>query len=69
MELSESQTVSTMVRARDGLLQLLPRRRVAPKADTALAAPNAQGTVSFGGLGGRAVDAPGTNRRRRRTVM
>lgn len=69
VELSESQTVSTMVRARDGLLQLLPRRRVAPKADTALAAPNAQGTVSFGGLGGRAVDAPGTNRRRRRTVM
>ncbi|CAL1174128.1 unnamed protein product [Cladocopium goreaui] len=64
VELSESQTVSTMVRARDGLLQLLPRRRVAPKADTALAAPNAQGTVSFGGLGGRAVDAPGTNRRR-----
>lgn len=69
VELSESQTVSTMVRARDGLLQLLPRRRVAPKADTPSAAPNAQGTVHFGGLGGRVVDAPGSNRRRRRTVM
>eukprot|EP00435_Cladocopium_sp_Y103_P054012 s1016_g17.t1 len=68
VELSESQTVSTMVRARDGLLQLLPRRRAAPKA-TAEAAPNAQGTVTIGGLGGRAVQAPGSHRRRRRTVM
>ncbi|CAK9035686.1 unnamed protein product [Durusdinium trenchii] len=40
VEVSETQTVSTMVRARDGLLQVLPRRRKLDRqADTAGGAP------------------------------
>lgn len=68
MEASETQTVTTMVRARDGLLQLLPRRRAVPRSE-ARHAPNAGGTVTIGGLGGRSVEAPGSSRRRRRTQM
>eukprot|EP00438_Fugacium_kawagutii_P022209 Skav203942 [mRNA] locus=scaffold391:34381:40485:- [translate_table: standard] len=67
VEASETQTVTTMVRARDGLLQLLPRRRSGPRL--ARHAPNAGGTVTIGGLGGRSAEAPGSNRRRRRTQM
>lgn len=69
IEASETQTVSTMVRARDGLLQLAPRRRPVhrPKEEPVRAPKD--GTVMVGGLGGRSLESPGTYRRRRRTVM
>merc|ERR1711904_706805 len=36
VEATETQTVSTLVRARDGLLQVMPRRRRQPQAEQKL---------------------------------
>lgn len=62
VEASETQTVSTLVRARDGLLQVIPRRRrhAGPQAASTEVLPT--------GAAGR-PESKGAARRRRRPVM
>lgn len=63
VEASDSQSVSTMIRARDGLLQVIPRRRKRPEQDL----PGSH----LGELdqpGGRPI-SKAANQRRRRPVM
>ncbi|CAE6973603.1 unnamed protein product [Symbiodinium natans] len=63
VEASETQTVSTLVRARDGLLQVVPsRRRVNRRADRPENAPVQPARLS-------SHEAPAASHRRRRTVM
>lgn len=63
VEASESQTVSTLVRARDGLLQVMPRRRRQPReSDTIDAAPSIPQP-------GERSENRGAVQRRRRPIM
>ncbi|CAJ1344298.1 unnamed protein product [Effrenium voratum] len=64
VEASESQTISTMVRARDGLLQVVPKRRRSDKgADQPERAPSESLPFAHDSV------SPGVAKRRRRTVM
>ncbi|CAE8628237.1 unnamed protein product, partial [Polarella glacialis] len=68
VEASESQTTSSLVRARDGLLQVIPKRRRAERAEQGIwGAPTEADTRD--GAGGRAYEPAGARDRRRRTVM
>jgi len=66
VEATETQTVSTLVRAKDGLLQMVPRRRREPRQDhqrLAEAVPLANAPA------GSQERVAGADRRRRRPVM
>eukprot|EP00933_Yihiella_yeosuensis_P043756 TRINITY_DN38688_c0_g1_i2.p1 TRINITY_DN38688_c0_g1~~TRINITY_DN38688_c0_g1_i2.p1 ORF type:complete len:476 (-),score=89.90 TRINITY_DN38688_c0_g1_i2:107-1534(-) len=67
VEASETQTVSTLVRAKDGLLQVMPRRRKgAGRSDRPEDAPVED---LPGAHGGGQHEPPGASRRRRKPIM
>eukprot|EP00931_Biecheleriopsis_adriatica_P060143 TRINITY_DN36104_c0_g1_i2.p1 TRINITY_DN36104_c0_g1~~TRINITY_DN36104_c0_g1_i2.p1 ORF type:complete len:682 (+),score=133.16 TRINITY_DN36104_c0_g1_i2:81-2048(+) len=66
VEASETQTVSSLVRARDGLLQVIPKRR---RGGRATGGPESAPIEEVPGVGGRTHEPPSASRRRRRTVM
>jgi superfamily II DNA/RNA helicase len=67
VEASETQTVSTLVRARDGLLQVMPRRRRQQQANQVL--KDAPSTTLDGPPPGSHSEPRGASQRRRRPVM
>mmetsp|Transcript_59901 Transcript_59901/g.194152 ORF Transcript_59901/g.194152 Transcript_59901/m.194152 type:complete len:583 (+) Transcript_59901:1616-3364(+) len=68
VEATETQTVSTLVRARDGLLQVVPRRRQRTATSSGSDASSSATTRALGGQGGR-PEPKDVLKRRRRTVM
>merc|ERR1740121_858620 len=67
VESSESQTVSTLVRARDGLLQVVPRRRRQSVSSSPNTAPTDAAMSRH--LGNRRSEPRDASQRRRRTIM